>query len=56
MQQREVIPEGAGGWYLAMFLGHTATLGMGAGGSFNEAELRDNLVACFGKPWSQEMS
>lgn len=52
----EVIPEGAGGWYLAMFRGPAATQEMGAGGSFNEAGLRDSLVACLSKPWSQEMS
>lgn len=56
MQQREVVPEGAGWWYLAVFLGHAATREMGAGGSFNESGLRDGLVACLGKLWSQEIS
>lgn len=39
-----------------MFLGHAATREMGAGGSFNESGLRDGLVACLGKLWSQEIS
>lgn len=56
MQQRELIPEGAGWWYLAVFPGRAATPETGAGGSFNEAELRHGLVACLGKPWSREIS
>lgn len=43
-------------WYLAVFLGHTDTQEMGAGGRFNEAGLRVALMAFMCKPKSQEIS
>lgn len=56
MQQREVISAGAGWWHLAVFLGHAATQEMGAGGRYNEAGLRDDLVSCLGRARSLEVS
>lgn len=47
---------GGRAWCLAVFLGHTATQEMGAGGRFNEAGLRVSLVAFMCKPKSQEIS
>lgn len=43
-------------WHLAVFLGHTDTQEMGAGGRFNEAGLRVSLVAFVCKLRSQEIS
>lgn len=43
-------------WHLAVFLGHTDTQEMGAGGRFNEAGLRVGLMAFMCKPRSQEIS
>lgn len=43
-------------WQLAVFLGHSDTQEMGAGGRFNEAGLRVGLMAFMCKPRSQEIS